>query len=343
MGSCDTCVTNPKSFIASYTLPMKSLNYLPLNTNIPELGTVDQILRIIFLLICFVLFLDALLHHIWEHRNVDKFKDFQEFYETIQLTPRAWNLKSNFIHMLKYITWTLNININLIGFRRTKNMQSCSHNNTYFLFYKFQNSIVKLLRHPHPFTPLNIVYYSHKYFLLADSQWHPFLINVHPQDSIAFNSVTILPYHITQIIANESLQLPFSINIYTSYSYIHASSIKRIQTNLIGNYVFKNNSDVLHVFVSPNLCGTELKMSHLSHFTTSIHYHRSNVLANCHSTEGNPIISKQVKNQEILNQTFCVCDHTDTQRIFSPNSFKHLGKEITFINKFCHVIIFSFF
>jgi hypothetical protein len=86
--------------------------------------------------------------------NTNQYQEFQQLIEKIQLTPRTWNSKNTLIHVLKLITWTLDININLLGFKQTKNTGQ------YFLYYKFQNTLVKLLRSSPTFNSIHILLYK---------------------------------------------------------------------------------------------------------------------------------------------------------------------------------------
>lgn len=263
---------------------------------------------------------------IWAKRRTDKYKDFQEFFEQFQLTPRTWNLQTNLLHILKYLSWTLNVNINVIGLKRTNGIRKCGHKNTYFLCYKFQNTLVKMLRHPHPFATVNLMFHKKTLFILSNSDVKPYLINASLQNSINYDNVTILPSHIIQIMKQEHVDFSFNINIYTAYSYIRNHSFLNITSNLIGKFVCENSEkNILHIFITPNLEGDNIAMCKLTNVEPSMDCNTLNSLANSHSPEGNLIFRKQNKNNDLLNQNYCVCDHPETQRIFLPSKFRNLG------------------
>ena len=266
------------------------------------------------------------MHFIWANRCTDHFTDFQEFFEKFQLTPRSWNSQTNLQHILKYISWTLNVNINLLGFKRTNIIQKCGHKNTYFLYYKFQNTLVKMLRKPHPFVTVNLVYYNKTFFVLFNANVTPYLIKANSQNHITHKNMTILPIHIMQILKQECITFPFNINIYTAYSYIRNYSYIKITSNLIGKYVYENSDKkILHIFITPNMEGHDITMCSLTDVKLSNDGNTLNSLANSHSPEGNPIFRKQKKTKDLLNQNYCVCDHPETQRIFLPTKFRNLG------------------
>lgn len=269
------------------------------------------------------------MHCIWENRLTDKFKEYQEFFEAIQLTPRYWNTKTKLPYILKYITWTLNININLLGFRRTKINPKCGHIHTYFLYYKFQNTLVKMLRKPHPFKSLNIFIYKNEFYKIQTSiPLKPVLISGDLQTLVPYNNVNVLCDHVATILTQKPVSFPFSINIYSSYLYLRKYSTSEIATNLIGKYVCdsNDNSQLLHIFIAPNLEGNDFEMCGIANMTNKM-YHTINNLANSHAIEGRKLFNKLTnQSQKLLNQNSCVCDHPDTQRIFLPTKFKNLGE-----------------
>ena len=245
-------------------------------------------------------FTDALLHHMWiKKNNTNQYQEFQQLIEKIQLTPRTWNSKNTLIHVLKHITWTLDININLLGFKQTKNTGQ------YFLYYKFQNTLVKLLRSSPTFNSIHILLYIKNYYILNDIDNVPDLIDCKSNESITYQGQIIMYNHIVQIISNQIVELPFSINIYTSYSYIKQMSKTHIQNNLVGSYICKNQTDpVLNIFISPHLEKFNINMCILSGITRSIPFNTKNIFYhNDHLPEGHKIFGPDPPvNQTTLNQ-----------------------------------------
>ena len=64
-------------------------------------------------------------------------------------------------------------------------------------------------------------------------------------------------------------------------------------------------------------------------------FKQKNIFSNTNLTEGNKIYQAKIEtNKDTLNQESCICDHSDTNRIFLPktSSFKPLGKKVKNLN-----------
>ncbi len=158
-----------------------------------------------------------MLYLLWQ-QNRNLFKTYEELIECLQITPRTKQSVHNDIrHILKYITWTLNINISVVTITRLKDSY---HTYDYEFRYKFQNSLVKLLKVPHKYKQITVILFKKKYYILKDEcKLFPVLMNVNPQSTILYNDKHVLSSHILDIVKDRNTNtFPFTINIYTSYS-----------------------------------------------------------------------------------------------------------------------------
>lgn len=243
----------------------------------------------------------------------------------INVTPRTTlNTKMNTLHVLKYLTWVLNTNINLIGIREIRN--TC-HQNKYFFYYIFQNTLVKLLRQNQLFNAIHIIYYKKQYFILSSPEIFPILINIPPLSSITFNQITLTSQDIKQIIDDNTLiNLPFSVKIFTSYYYIHQSS-KQLHSNCIGQYCTSDplSSPTLQIFVTPTLTNHEFLFHQLKVKDSNITFSRKNLFSHPRANEGQQIRFQKSSPPKTLNQKKCICQHEETERISPPRHYSHLG------------------
>lgn len=267
------------------------------------------------------------MHHIWIHKKSSStLKNFQELIEIIKLTPRVWNPNIKFNQTLRYITSTLNININIIGLKRSRDHFKCNHtpSNCYFPFYIFQNTLVKVLREISCFLPVNVVYFQGKYYLLLE-HLDPVLIDTYPVNPVIYENVEITNADVIKILKNEIFNIPFNINLYTSYSYIRNNAIK-IQSNIIAKYTKSNSNKCLHLFIAPHL-EKYFNLHVLDNIIDNNEVFNTFNLFDTNFTEGNTHYNSKSQKEDSLNQEFCICDHSDTQRIFlsKQSSSNNLG------------------
>ena len=178
--------------------------------------------------------------------NPTRFQHYDDIIKIIHKTPRVtWNQSTNIDHALKYISWELNVSINIIAIRHIK----CStHSYRNIFVYKFQNTILKLLRKCE-YPSVNILIHDHQLYVVNNLNIVPKLLNTPEQANIIFNNRTITPTILLQIINKTiSIVFQFTINIYTSYTYLRENS-KHISSNLIGQYVPDpiNKENILHI------------------------------------------------------------------------------------------------
>jgi len=270
-----------------------------------------------------MLLLDAVLFHIYI--NNQKFQNIDEVYSQLKLTGRqTWNKKTDLQHALKYISWGLNISLNIITIRRMK----CPTTHLFRdqLIYLFNNPMVKLLRTCN-YNSVNLLIYKKKIFSIHQKNIFPKLIDMPEQSEIRFRNVPVTSENILQII-NNSLLVKFNlqINVYTSYTYLKNTS-KTLGSNMIGQY----NPDLgdselkLNIFVSPTLEGDGIFIHQLDITNT---YTKNSFFTNTHIQEGNKtLFPHAMETEKIHNNQHCVCAHKETQQFFAPKKYNHLGKE----------------
>lgn len=265
--------------------------------------------------------------YIWNNCEAlqTKYGSIETMIEQIKLTPRTWDAKkSNMKYVLKYVTWTLKININLLILKKLKN--------EYVLVYKFQNPIIKTKFTPvNTMSPFNFILNKQKIYVLNSdfNSLIPCLINMDAYYSFTINEHLITANTVQTILKNEPLNLPFSINIYSSYDFTQPDWKKNIQSNFIGQYHCKENSVILNIFVSPLLQANSFLICLLTNDFDYIEFSNKNIFGNPHIVEGKqiPTMTHEATNQELLTQENCICDHPETERIITPKqtSFKPLA------------------
>jgi hypothetical protein len=271
-------------------------------------------------------FSDALLHYIWS-TNLNAFPRFQDLVETLQISPRITrNKKIDTVHNLKFITWTLNINISLV--KIIDPAQKSGHQR-FCYSYGFQNTLVKLVRVPHRFKPIHIIIYQKKYYRLKEPiAIFPLLLKgANPQNQLTFKNISIEAHQILDIIKNNTLHLsfPFTINIYTSYSSVRKTS-KEIETNMIGQFLSNASTDVFHVFVTPDIDKNNLIQINALHTVQhSAKFAKHNLFTNIHITEGDKTVFHKTPKETTLNEKSCICDHEETQSFSPSQRYSHLG------------------
>lgn len=287
---------------------------------------------------CFVLLSDALLHHIWNHQrnSLCLLENFQQLLDTIQFTNRCWNSKNDLTKTLLHITLRLNIDINLIGvILHTKIIDHpgiVTYNNKPVLpYYKFQNPTIKLaFSHSSPFYSVYMVQFKNQYFVVPSNLFQPILINLPQMENINHQNTVITTKHIYDIVKHTSPPFPFSVILYSTYSYVTKHHTKKIQNSIVGFYQNSNDPEhTIHIFLSPHF--SSIRMSVLNWDLNTHHLNIKNIYSHTRPTEGikiNGVIPHI--NRDLLNQNYCICEHPDTQRYELPNNinFKNLGMNL---------------
>ena len=269
---------------------------------------------------------DALLHHIWRS-NSSEFPLLQNLLDALQITTRETrNKQIDTEHIMKYITWTLNININIVRIiARPK-----SWHKNYCFTYAFQNTLVKLLK-PNQLKPIHIINFKKKYYIVKESvSLFPLLLRgVNPQDDLTYKTVSIQAYQILDILRGNTahLSFPFTINIYTSYHSVKETSLE-IDRNMVGQLLTKDTSDVLSVFLTPDMEKNFVRINFLNTIKNSIKFDKHNLFANTKITEGDKTLFYKTPRENTLNQKSCICDHEDTQTFSPPKRYCQLGIEM---------------
>ena len=268
-----------------------------------------------------------MLHHIWR-TNWKSFPKFQDLVEKIQITSRKIrNKKIDTVHILKFITWTLNINISIVKIIYRPNQKS-GHSPFRFC-YSFQNTIVKIWKTTHRFKPIHIISYKKKYYILNEPPTiFPLLLKrVNPQEQLTYKSFSIRAYQILEIVRKQTdhLSFPFTINIYTAYSSTENTS-KEIGNNMIGQLLAKNTEEVFHVFLTPDIEKSNLiRINALKTVKTSTKFDKHNLFANTPITEGDKTTFCKNPKEVPLTQKSCICDHKETQQFSPSQRYPNLG------------------
>ena len=237
---------------------------------------------------------------------------------------------TNVIETLKHITWTLNININIIGLKYTQRYQfiKCvDHSRCFFPFYIFQNTIVKLITNEHPNIVISILYFKKKYYIMQNQWLCPQLI----QNFTPSNNLNLLMCDIVNIIKNKIVPLPFTLHIYSSYEYCNKRSESKLINMLIGSSFNTTNEIIHYVFLTPSCDGRTVLFYSLNFTSNPPKITTKNYLSYKHNTESIKLCQSKTSTNinEPLNQNFCICDHPNTNRFFSPgnHSFSPLASK----------------
>ena len=224
----------------------------------------------------------------------------------------------------------MNVSVNFMSIRQVK--LPC-HNYRNILVYNFHNPYIKLLRRG-DYSPVNILFHNHHVYIVNDTTIFPKLIDVSEQTELTFKGKLVTRETVLQIVNDKLLvTFPFSINIYTSYTYMKSSS-KCISNCMIGQYLISTDEPMLHIFITPTLMGDSFFMHKLD-ITNNINFQRESIFANPHLQEGNKTsFPHETQSDKTSNNTHCVCDHTKMERFFPPRykNYKTLG---TLHNKRC--------
>lgn len=236
--------------------------------------------------------------------------------------------------LLKHISWSLNINITIVGFKRSRDFQKCKlHSVCYLPYFIFQNTMVKILRSS-KYISVILCYFKRKYYILHNHYLnviHPYLINTNCQDNcLLFQDKTVTSQHIMDILNHKNPNLPFNVQLYSTYSFVFDHFVKQIQNHNIGQYLSaQNTKTTLHLFITPELTSNNFKFSILTSLSHDFSMNNEkNLFSFNHIQEGKKLFQNNIEIEDGLNQEYCICDHNSTRRIFLPpaHSFKSLGK-----------------
>jgi hypothetical protein len=223
----------------------------------------------------------------------------------------------------------------MLGIKRSRDnllMHQCTNETScFFLFYKFQNTLSKIrYATSSQFYPLIILKYQKKYFVLQQNlNLKPYLINTYTDTTICYEEHIINSLDIQNILSLRPVEYPFSIIIYTAFSFLKTIYRKKIYNSIIGNFI-NNSGKTIHIFLTPQIESSQFYLNLLDvTLDNPQNIDMKSIYSNPHLTESKSCytLKKQSSNQDILNQNFCVCDHPETQRFFTPpkKAFKSLG------------------
>ena len=261
-----------------------------------------------------------MLHHIWKI-NQKNFPTFEDLVEKLRLTSREiCNKQIATTHVLKFITWKLNININLVKIiprppKKTGHKLFC-------FCYSFQNTYIKIIKTPNCFKPIHVITHKKKYYILNEPPTiFPLLLSrENPQEQLTYKSISVRADQILDIVQGKKdhLSFPFTINIYSAYSSILRTS-KEIKNNMIGQFLAENTEEIFHVFVTPDIENSHvIRINALENVDHSAKFAKQDLFTNTLITEGDKTVFNRTPKEVILNQKFCICDHEETQ-LYSPS------------------------
>ena len=287
------------------------------------------------------------MQHLWLHHRKPtcSFATYKSLINSIQFTERNWNSGVSLNNVLQHITLAINADINYIQFKRRENKpyNNCTHKTRCYLFkYKFQSSLVKMLFQSIDFYPISLLEFQNKVYLVANSvNLAPFLLNQQRHESIRFGEDTVNCQDVLNIMDNIPILKPYSIAVFSSYSYI-ANTKQSTKTHLIGWHQGNNNS-TLHIFLTPTINEKKCTLTYLNSSNTHKNlYCFKNFYSYSHITEGenqNSQIYCALQKDQLLNQDFCVCEHSDTNDLYVPgnHNFKSLGEYIIALSVYVYV------
>jgi hypothetical protein len=291
--------------------------------------------------------LDHILQHLWINLKQPycPHNTYEELIYTIRLTERDWNTSVPLNKTLRYLSLVANANINIVRFKKQKKEgghPGCLSSSLCSTFkYQFQNGVIKLL-FKSDFHPLVLIEHKKMYYILKSVSIAPFLINEPRTTAIHYQGFSITQSHILNILRSDTTphHFPFSIALYTSFSFTNQYHQKINQTHLIGWYQGTNTT--LHLFLTPSLENVPVYITYLD--GTNSHKKMvclKNIYSLPHLTEGNHHSGSKKAPETLLNQNFCICAHSKTSQFSVPSNhtFKPLGGSTVFYSKMC--ILFS--
>jgi hypothetical protein len=248
--------------------------------------------------------------------------------EKLQITARETrNKQIDTVQVLKYITWTLNINITLV--KITARPPHKTGHKLFCFCYNFQNTFVKILKAPNRFKPIHVITYKKKYYILNEPPTiFPLLLKrVNPEVQITYKNISVRADQILDIVQGktEHLSFPYTINVYTAYSSIEKTS-REIENNMIGQFLVKNTAEVIHVFLTPDIENSNIiRINALETVKHSVKFNKHNLFVNTQITEGDKQNFFRTPKEVLLNQKSCICDHKETQQYSPSQRDRNLG------------------
>jgi len=226
--------------------------------------------------------------------------------------------------------------------KRTDLFQNYAHPSCYLLKYQFQNGLIKLL-FKSDFKPLVLIEYKRTFHVLSVLSLAPYLINERRTKTLQINEHTITQSHVFHILSSTGSppRFPFSIALYTSFTFYVPYRNKVNRSDLIGWY--QGTQSTLHIFLTPSIGTTSIFLTYLD--STVTHKQMTclkNIYSMPHLTEGvSYSVPKSSPPQPALNQNYCICAHPNTKQFTVPgnHTFKPLGKQ----NYLFVICIFNFF
>ena len=150
----------------------------------------------------------------WKNQHDESKMSIDEIIEKIKHTPFDWNSKIDWKLILQHITYLFDININIIGFKLSKNFFQCEKhlNLCYFPYYIFQNTFIKFFNTSNVFKTINLLFYNKKYYILKNSNLlQPSLINYPIIKYIKIDNDYITQKVIQNVLKNNHVNYSYNI------------------------------------------------------------------------------------------------------------------------------------
>ena len=213
--------------------------------------------NIVFTCFLYIFCLDIILQAIYYHHLRDKYSSYENFLNAFKFTNRQLSPNHSLVKILQHISWILGLNINVIGFKRTRNQkyQLCKNTSCNYLFYKFQNTTVKLLFDKSE--PLTFFLFRNKVYLQSQSckSLQPMLLQNY--ESLNNDQLQIITLNdICKILKSEHVELPYNLHIFSSYTYLNKQNEKNeksIHKHLLGSYISNKNRPTFSIFLTPDV------------------------------------------------------------------------------------------
>lgn len=267
--------------------------------------------------------------------------NYNQFIEQFKETSRPVNPNINRKYFLFKMFYGFNINITLIGFHTNRaKSKTCIHKSKkkcYSLIYTFVNYNASLL-FPNSYPNVTFCEFESNIFLVHQVQhMTPLLTLIEPKSEIQINQIIITKHDILKILQDqkEDLNFPFSIALYSSYQFVPnicKYQEKKIENHLIRYYEAANGNDAIHLFLTPYLDSYDFSIEILPVKQIEKAVNVKNNFALQHVPEGIkvPIDQHSSSMDTDLDETYCICQHPDTQfvPIQQPRQYSHLGKKM---------------
>jgi len=251
------------------------------------------------------------------------------------------NNRNQTTNILLLLSHKLRKNIILLGFRTLRwyshiqcFRQNKKHNNRCLVpYYIFQNYFYSLLQTNNREQIVFCWHHQNLYLVHNSKALTPILSITPVYESIIFNNQNITNVDIFNLLNEKSVNFDFTIVLYSTFEFKQKQTANYLSNNTLCIHKGKNDT-ILHLLLTPSLNTFEIFISiiNLGNIPCTINY--KNNISLPHIPEGIKLTSTTInkfKNEEILNEHYCICQFPDTQFIAvdPPHQFSHLAPKKT--------------